>query len=316
MFAALLALVNSPSCGHTETVDKIQEVVANTTIENLGGVLLADRTTLRWPNIPSKKSSLRLDDDARKQYEKHFQLATDLFSKIKDFERTRPHEPTIENLSTTFRTYGNLGKVLYDSGGYTNLLLLDSMNRCALTQLSHALVNHPEHYLEYKPLLKQLVVPHCSNNEIVSVLAEESTIQEASKQVASIPKGGLLRFIVSLEQGSTNIRDLKPINTKTTYLLVNGGNPTLLGRFIDPLRIHQIALPGLVEYMRCGGTIDDIGMYAGNMPLFRNLMGDSLQKLTLEVTGDMRFSPVVLSSLIRFFKDTPYQSAFYTVAVE
>jgi hypothetical protein len=45
-------------------------------------------------------------------------------------------------------------------------------------------------------------------------------------------------------------------------------------------------------------------------------MGDSLQELTLEETGDIRFSPVVLSSLIRFFKDTPYQSAFYTVAVE
>ncbi len=294
----------------------VQDLVDRYTIADVQVALSSSNTALQWPHIPSKTKALKMEEKTREQYEKDFQAAITLFDKMREFERTQSHNPDTENLRNLFEVYGGLGKILYRSGGYTNLLLLDSMNRCALTRLTHFLVNHPQDYEKCQPYLDRLQIPRLSLEEFRSLLSEESSIQDASEQIENIQKVGILNFVIGIEPNKPNLKNLKLMDTRTTFLLKEGDYRALLGRLIDPLRIYKIGLPGMIEYLKRGGRFEDIGMYAGNMSLFRNLMGESLQEFRLELTGDKRFGPVNLSGLIRMFKDAPYQNVFYSVAVE
>lgn len=294
----------------------IQDLLDRYTIADVQVALSSSSTVFQWPHIPSKTKALKMEEKAREQYEMDFQSAITLFDKMRAFERTQSHDPDTENLQNLFEVYGGLGKILYRSGGYTNLLLLDSMNRCALTRLTHFLVNHPQDYEKCQPFLDRLQIPRLSHEEFRSLLSEESSIQDASDQIENIQKVGLLKFVAGIKANEPSMKNPELMDTRTTFLLKEGDYRGLLGRLIDPLRIYKIGLPGMIEYLQRGGRFEDIGMYAGNMSLFRNLMGESLQKFRLELTGDKRFGPVNLSVLIRMFKDAPYQNVFYSVAVE
>jgi hypothetical protein len=232
--------------------------------------------------LPVEERTAAMDD---------FRLAEAFDRKLKEYESDTTNNDLSE-LSTRITVYAALGKGLRKSGGLVNLVLLDMVNRLALTRLCHYLVHHSEQYEEIAGLLKEVPLPKLEVSLFTSLLAEEAGISGATEALKGVSDGDLIDRMMELEgivePGATK----EERNTQITARALSSQTLAMQGRIAPLVSQMQVTavladcgLRGLIEYLRQGG---DIQQFPQKSSEFEQFMKDGMNVFDSETVNIYR----------------------------
>jgi hypothetical protein len=163
-------------------------------------------------------------------------------------------------LQVKVQQYEDLIRTIAASAGYGNALLADCLRRLSLTLTVEFALAHPAENEAVSALLKQDRVSLLDCEAVQGLLAEDLKL---------VPPAGGWRLSQNREElelvfrsnGSTYSREMRRVflGLPTNAALMNRRDVyALLLRLIETETVERVHLPGLIEFRRLGGRLEDL----------------------------------------------------------
>ncbi len=268
----------------------------------------------------SRPTILQLSSEQQILHNQNHELMKILFEKIKEFEKTQT-KADIDTISNIVYDYVTIGNAVSDGGGYVNYVMGDVFYRMSLSRLAFFLLENPTRYDEVERLWRKLKRPNFEISQLATILQEEIGIPRAeSKLESALSKGLLYKTTEELIQQHRkpilieSKEDMKNIFS-TSYLLENENVSLLLWRMGETDLMLESLIPGLIEFLRRGGEIDNLERYLKDVGPFLSLMDTSLKKLKANYFGHAQLDIYQLFAITRLFRMHFKNNIFYESAL-
>lgn len=226
---------------------------------------------LAWPYLPAVDDPL-LDDESRKLVSA---LATKVVANCGPLLRSRYD---LEQLtSDTAAMY----KVLW-AGGYTNVVLFDSMRRVALARLAGEAVNDARFATEAKSIMSLVTNSVLSDDAVRKVFSIDGSI--GADEWRDVVFSGI-SYRPSVAGGHL---PWAATQLTSSYLLNNRNLPALLYRISETDMLAKCHTAALIIFLGNGGSLSDLT--PNDIRKFREIMGDSLKNFRDDYMGIKRIS--------------------------
>jgi hypothetical protein len=256
---------------------------------------LANSDPVPWPQAKSWETIRALPSPQREAGMSGFHLAEALLDKIRDFEADTSNDDLAE-LSRRVQVYRELGQGLVRSGGPVNAVLLDVVDRMALTRLCHFLVHHPDQYGEVEQLLEMLAIPVHDWTFFAPLLQEGTGEPPSDDLVDEASEGDFIERIIAVEKEKLAAHGWVPDATEPwrkvpLIAMAPGSHALMYQNTVAPLALHMeitsrlanCGLRGLIEYLRRGGALEDFPV---ERSAFEAVMGSALDGLECQSMKD------------------------------
>lgn len=269
-----------------------------------------------WPRVSSLQAMELVPKDRHKSIKRSYDLAVKLFEKIVSFEENIGKIDGT-NIQSVINTYSNLSSGLRSKGGYVNILLADSVSRLALRHISIFLVQNTKEYQQAKLMLTQMNLPLFSKTEFIGILIEEGVMSENDNIARQILEAQTLRSI--LESMGTDVMSILfvegGVDMSTSFLLRHSDSALLLVRISETDGVAEVYLPGLVEFLKLGGTYADLDLR--DIRKFKKIMGKKIrEQFKSTFLGIPRVTAGRLKDVFEIFGNTNVDSPFNRIAIE
>lgn len=307
-FVALLACGPWLSSDAAEDlVDLWQKKLAVNTLGEVATVMESSQS--KWPHIRSLRASANQGKDSD-QTGRLNTLARFLHQKIIECEmKDKTQEPTLKQIET----YRKLRTILEVSGGYVNCVLVDSIDRLAVSRICGFVVKHPDRWADAERMRTALQTPRFMERNLASLLQEEMATNLVGKTVAEEEY-----LHVYLEALGTDERTIMLSPKQETIhagnLIENRDLSQLVWRMAQVEVLAHVRLPALIEFLKRGGQFNEIR--SGDMRRFKEVMAESRDQFKSALLHVRKIYPSDLAALLDEFGTGFDAAATYKVAVK
>ncbi len=260
-------------CGATEQKEPVkpktwEEVMKLKTLPEISKIIKSSGVgdIKGWPAIASLNAIDEIAKEENQEQVAALANAMSLFEKIREYESANTgFEPTAAQ--EVVSTYANLSKALRRSGGYTNLVLADTVNRLAVRRIGAYLKTTEDKkvppYEQASQMLATLELPGLSMSEFARVMVDEKyKVKEGTDFDTIAGAKTLLEVLTAL---GTNYSEMygqfngRIAQKGSTVLLLHERDlPSLLWRMGETDMIATAFLPGFLEFIAKGGRYSDL----------------------------------------------------------
>lgn len=313
LFFALVVFLSFPEAGLTqESVRKQAEFFRRNDIPEIAAYI--KKQDISISKTMSKPTVFRLSSEQQALQNKKFVLLNILFEKVKEFEKTTQAKIDIDAISTIVDDYVTIGNAVSDGGGYVNYVMGDVLYSISLSRLAFFLLQNPTMYDEVERIWRKLKRPNFDISTLADMLEDEFGVTESRAELEQAESSGslFLTFINLVRQRSDHdILEVTGVsrNISTSYLLGNKDHVFLAFRLANTNLVLEASIPGMIEFLRRGGEIDDFQLYRTDIREFLSLMGDSRKLFKARFYGETLLQLDSLLLLLEFEQD--FKSSFF-----
>ncbi len=267
----------------------------------------------KWPMITSSYACRQIPEQQKRTALQCLQLADALQDKI--VEQLIPQSDLeLGQIKADLGVYNSIGKALDHAGGYSNLLLADSLFRLAIYRLSGLLVFQPESAPEVRRLIGRVDVPTVeAKMMLLSLGSQGPDVQPHLAAVQKIRAGDNL--YKALQSAGINLDIAFTPSAKLTSSLLK--EPSVVGlvqRMAETESIVRVNLQGTVRFFELGGTYSELD--PRDIRPFEARMDREAKAFTYPLLQKREFNEFDVLSLIAMHKDEGVRSAWLNIALK
>ncbi|MEP6670779.1 MAG: hypothetical protein ABJF10_16595 [Chthoniobacter sp.] len=204
-----------------------------------------------WPNVGSQQYANTLADKERTLATKGIGLVQALHMKVKrDFvsDGQKPEDAA--------KTYLSIAEALESAGGYSNLVLADSVRRLAVFRLSEALVRFPPATAGSRAIIDSNDTQSIDLRALLERLCRDDLgLAEHRAELAKIEPSQNM-FAAFEIAGLGDASSLGAVSF--THLIELPSAPGLVMRIAATQQLYKISLRGLLAFVEKGGTYKEL----------------------------------------------------------
>ena len=211
--------------------------------------LMADKNSPSWPPAPSSQYVHQLADANRGSASDAITLVESLHFKVREeFESGGgAGKPAI---------YAAVGAVLEKAGGYSNLLLADSLRRLTLLRIAERVLGGSQSMAEIRKQLSYVAIPDVEVRTLLEQLAPEDTLLKDRK--SEIERIAPSQTVYSAIE-SVGIKDSVVGQARTfSELFEHPSVGAVVVRMAGTKLVYSVSLPGLISFIEKGGTKNEL----------------------------------------------------------
>lgn len=313
----LAAMYLADFCRYSNTAEigDLQHVLEAVSEESLSS--LAESKDINWPSMSLSFSAIPAVPGASGAVRVSQNIALKLLDLLKGYESSLDNDSSVEPINQ-FKIYSLVGMRLERAGGSLKLCLLDSLNRCVMARLCHSVLSASLGLEAAQKTLESLYVPKCGKSFLENLMFTRMSRDQAASLFAKLPPTRLQGAVFNFEEFGSEFSDamvrISP-KLKTSVLVTQENISPLVYRLIESWGLRSALIPGLLDYLSKGGKIEDLPIYCGDFPKFRELMGASVYEYRLESEGETFLDPSSLLFLVNDFGGDFRKSKFYRLAL-
>jgi hypothetical protein len=279
---------------------------------------LAESAKIIWPSMSLSFSANSAVTGSSEVTKASQNIALKLLDLLKNYENSVDKDSSVEP-ATQFKVYSLLGERLEKAGGSLNLCFLDSVNRCAMARLCHAVFSASLEIESAHRILESLYVPKCDKSFLEDLMSTRISRAQAVNLFAELPPTRLQGAVFNSEGFGLDFSEamvkISP-KLKTSVLVTQESISPLVYRLMQSWGLRSALIPGLLEFLSKGGKIEDLPIYCGDYPKFMELMGPSFRKYRFESQGETFLDPSDLLFLVTDFGGDFRKSKYYRKALD
>jgi hypothetical protein len=266
-----------------------------------------------WPHIGSPPNARVLVTESRSNWQSEMQLFQEAHDAIR---KSWPQGAiaTPQQLQAVVSEYEDLIRTISSADGYGNALLAHCLRRLDQILLMQYIVTYPSEYTVVDEILKRDRVKLLDCRSVQGMLLEG---------VDAVPPSGRWRLgdqrddwdVIFRSPGSSfeTERRRTLFGTPGLSKLISAGDVKgVLLRLLPSETIERVSLPGLIEFLRRGGALDDV-ISGSSEPFLRVMDGVQGQfswpTMGIRVLGPDLLGEIVLSFRPHIGKDIPFAIA-------
>lgn len=259
-------------------------------------------STNPWPQIAAAKNAPSWQVD----------LINQLHRTVK--QSFNPNAPT--NPDET-KAYLQIAKVLTNAGGYSNILLSDSLYRlvifCAAKDLSLSFENRGE----VEGFASELPAPSLGLKErLVSFAKDDPSLAQRISVIDNIDPSDNL-YVISQQLRTKDSADPNRVdndNFTFSYLMANPSGFGLTFRIAQTEMLTTIGLKSLLTFIKHGGSLSELD--PSDITIFKKRMSESKDEYRYPALGIRRLSVDHPLSVLEINSDQNVKQAFLRTALE
>lgn len=204
-----------------------------------------------WPKAVSMSFANGLPSEERTRAQSAISLVKDLHVKIQ-----REFSNNAQASNADLRNYFTVANALDKSGGYSNMLLADSLRRLALFRLTEWLVHHFKQIAEVRGEVDRIVIPHLEIRALFEKLASEDNVLGAhvGEFVNITPDLNVYGAVAAVGLESPALFGAQSFSG----LIENPSAVALMMRLAGTERFYVINLTGLLVFFEKGGAYEEL----------------------------------------------------------
>jgi hypothetical protein len=301
-----------------QTADEVEfwsRTVATGSIEAVTREL-QQTSHVKWPHIDSSFAYEQMTGDGKLAGTNAVALAENL-RQLLDSSFKADSNLTESSLRTELGLLSTISRALSDGGGYSNQVLQDSISRLMIFRLSAWTIEHPQQAAAAEKYLETIDVSQLHIRQLLMEFAEQDP--ELLKKRGEINKiNDDLPIYRALEPLGLSIKDvgafIDPKQTQTSMLLTTPNVPALAFRMAETESLKWINLRGLIEFLKSGGSFDELD--PADIRAFQARMGKNVSRYKYSPLGIKRLSESQLSALVSLHRDQNRKRIFLQVALK
>ncbi len=219
-----------------------------------------DTKAPKWPRIESKHAYEEVAGIQLKSGPELLELAERLRSRL---HSSFQPDAKIDNaeLTTQLDDYASIAAALRGAGGYSNLVLQDTVGRLMIFRLSGWLIENPTETRQAEALFEKVEIPRVNLNTLVAQLRNQDralarmpqdvmpTAEAKSIYQAFTPIGLKMADVLAFND---------PEKVKTSVLLKDAAVPALAYRMATTEALKSVHLRGLIRFLKAGGSLTEL----------------------------------------------------------
>src|ERR1043166_6733955 len=219
-----------------------------------------DTETPKWPRIESKYAYEEVTGTQRKGGPELLGLAESMRSRLHSSFQPDAKIDDAE-LTKQLDDYASIAGALTRAGGYSNLVLQDTVGRLMIFRLSGWLIENPTETHRAEVLFEKVEIPRVNLNTLVAQLRNDDralarmpqdvvpTADAKSIYQAFIPIGLKMADVLAFND---------PERVKTSVLLKEASVPALAYRMATTEALKSVHLQGLIRFLEAGGSFTEL----------------------------------------------------------
>jgi hypothetical protein len=276
-----------------------QQVVARSSVVEIAKTM-RDSTNL-WPKVDTAKASPPWQVD----------LINQLHRIIK--QSFNPNAPT--NPDET-KAYLQIAKVLTNAGGYSNILLADSLYRLVIFRVAQDLSLSFDNHGKVEAFVSELPAPTLGIKERLASFAKDdpSLANQLSVIDDFAPSDNLYVIAQKLAKDDPDPDRVDSGNLTFSHLMANPSGFGLTFRIAQREMLTVIGLKSLIEFIGLGGSLDELN--PSDITAFKKRMDVSKDEYRYPALGIRRISVNHPLSVLAIGADQNVRQAFLHAALE
>jgi hypothetical protein len=259
-------------------------------------------TTNPWPQVDAAKSAPSWQVDLINQLHRIIKQSFDPNA------LTNPDEA---------KAYLQIAKVLTDAGGYSNILLADSLYRLVIFRAAQDLSSSFENRGKVESFVRELPAPSLGIKERLTSFAKDdpSLAQRISVIDGIAPSDNL--YVISqqlLVKDNADADRVDSGNLTFSNLMANPSGFGLTFRIAQTEMLATVSLKALLEFIKQGGTLSELD--PADVTRFKKRMSNSKGDYRYPALGKRRLSVDDPLGVLQISTDLNTKRAFLNTALE
>lgn len=214
------------------------------------------------------------------------------------------------------KAYLQIAKVLTDAGGYSNILLADSLYRLVIFRVAQDLSLSFDNHGKVEGFVSEFPAPTLSIKERLASFAKDDP--SLANQVSLIdeidPSDNLYVISQSLTKDNADPDLVDGSNLTFSNLMTNPSGFGLTFRIAQTEMLTAIGLKSLVKFIGKGGSVDELN--PSDITTFKKRMGESRDEYSYPAFGIRRLSVDHPLSILEIGTDQNVRQTFLRTALE
>jgi hypothetical protein len=219
-----------------------------------------------WPEVRSVRQEIGVEEAAK------ISLVKKLHGKLKQSFDAGNASPQM------VKVYSKISSQLQDAGGYSNLLLSDSINRVVLFHITDWLVRKSRSIDEIKAVFNEWIVPSAYDPRVwlERFQDDDPTVKVASSNFHKI-KPGVMFFPSAIGIQALDVGALDRKKLTFSHLLENPSVLAIMWRFAGTEISKVVNVRGFIAFIEKGGISEELDQK--DIGPFEKRMGEDMWKI-------------------------------------